>query len=68
MIRNWLKYRNDHNHEHGSNRIRIIAVTANTWESKEVLLTQGFDDVVYKPFHMDEVKELLKKYLSEVVR
>lgn len=43
---------------------RIIAVTANTWELREQLLNQGFDEVAYKPIVLDCFKQLLVKVLK----
>ncbi|KAG2377940.1 hypothetical protein C9374_008562 [Naegleria lovaniensis] len=42
----------------------IVAVTANTWELKEQLLSQGFDEVAYKPIMLQSFKELLVKVLK----
>ncbi|KAF0984159.1 hypothetical protein FDP41_007336 [Naegleria fowleri] len=43
---------------------KIVAVTANTWEQKEHLLNQGFDEVAYKPIILDSFKQLLVKVLK----
>ncbi|KAG2382641.1 hypothetical protein C9374_005221 [Naegleria lovaniensis] len=64
MIRNWVKYR--HHQKEELPRIPIIAITANTWEPKETLLSQGFDDVVYKPFVLEDFRSLLRSYLGKV--
>ncbi|KAF0979116.1 hypothetical protein FDP41_002186 [Naegleria fowleri] len=62
MIRNYMKYR--HHEKEEMQRIPIIAITANTWEPRDTLLSQGFDDVVYKPFILADFKKLLTSYLS----
>ncbi|KAG2385435.1 hypothetical protein C9374_003250 [Naegleria lovaniensis] len=63
MIR---KYEKQNELEHGANftRLPIVAVTANTWETKEVLLAQGFDSVMYKPIAMEQLKVEMLKVLS----
>ncbi|KAF0978392.1 hypothetical protein FDP41_002907 [Naegleria fowleri] len=46
-----------------STRIPIVAITANTWEVRETLLSQGFDDVLYKPLVLETFRQLLVKLL-----
>ncbi|KAG2382650.1 hypothetical protein C9374_005230 [Naegleria lovaniensis] len=45
-------------------RVPIIAITANTWEPRDTLLSQGFDDVVYKPVILEQFQQLLLKHLD----
>ncbi|KAG2374006.1 hypothetical protein C9374_011671 [Naegleria lovaniensis] len=49
--------------ERTASRIPIVAITANTWEVRETLLTQGFDDVLYKPLVLETFRQLLVKLL-----
>ncbi|KAF0981320.1 hypothetical protein FDP41_012580 [Naegleria fowleri] len=58
MIRNFEKQK-----DRGEKRIPIFAITANTWETKEQLLFQGFDDVLYKPISLND----LKKQIQDVI-
>ncbi|KAF0981324.1 hypothetical protein FDP41_012584 [Naegleria fowleri] len=51
MIRNFEKQK-----DRGEKRIPIFAITANTWETKEQLLSQGFDDVLYKPISLNDLR------------
>ncbi|KAF0971878.1 hypothetical protein FDP41_010101 [Naegleria fowleri] len=48
-----------------STRIPIVAITANTWEVRETLLSQGFDDVLYKPLVLETFRQVLVKLLSQ---
>ncbi|KAF0980995.1 hypothetical protein FDP41_012783 [Naegleria fowleri] len=60
MIRNFEKQRDND----GKERIPIVAITANTWETKEQLLSQGFDDAMYKPITLVD----LKHHIMEVIK
>ncbi|KAG2374248.1 hypothetical protein C9374_011085 [Naegleria lovaniensis] len=59
MIRNFEKQR-----ENGEKRVPIFAITANTWETKEQLLSQGFDDVLYKPISLNDLKNRIMEMIS----
>ncbi|KAF0979128.1 hypothetical protein FDP41_002198 [Naegleria fowleri] len=64
MIRNLEKQGNSIDKEYHHKRVPIIAITANTWEPRDTLLSQGFDDVVYKPVILEQFRQLLLKYLD----
>nr|CAG4710276.1 unnamed protein product [Naegleria fowleri] len=42
----------------------VIAVTANIWETKEQLLSQGFSDVLYKPITLENLKNRLSEFIQ----
>nr|CAG4719624.1 unnamed protein product [Naegleria fowleri] len=45
-------------------RVPIIAVTANNFESEQVLKSNGFDHVIYKPFVVDYLKQVFTNILD----
>ncbi|KAG2382642.1 hypothetical protein C9374_005222 [Naegleria lovaniensis] len=45
-------------------RVPIIAVTANTFESEQVLKSNGFDHVIYKPFEVNYLKQVFTNFLD----
>ncbi|KAG2387949.1 hypothetical protein C9374_000799 [Naegleria lovaniensis] len=51
------------NHSVKSNTL-ILAVTANTWETKEMLCKSGFDSVMYKPILLESLKSELETLKS----
>ncbi|KAG2374193.1 hypothetical protein C9374_011030 [Naegleria lovaniensis] len=59
MIRNFEKQR-----ENGEKRVPIFAITANTWETKEQLLSQGFDDVLYKPISVHDLRQRIHEAVT----
>nr|CAG4713506.1 unnamed protein product [Naegleria fowleri] len=51
------------NHSVKSNTL-IVAVTANTWETKDMLCKSGFDSVMYKPILLESLKNELENMKS----
>ena len=63
MIRGW--------ETNSRKRTIIIAVTANIWESKQSLIENGFDGVIYKPILIpvlrDEIEKVHRKLPDHIV-
>ena len=49
-------------------QVPIIAVTANAMENiKERCLESGMDDFMLKPFHKNQLENMLNKWLNNIV-
>ncbi|EFC42584.1 predicted protein [Naegleria gruberi] len=57
--------RNMEKQEHLEHRIPILAITANVWEDRESLISQGFDSVIYKPIQLEKLQAEMMALLDD---